>query len=240
MAAWEASRSRSTSTASTATNRTNNALGREELTRRSSGGDPAGVPLSVRSPVYQVMNGGRFPAASSRGNAALTLEHLSTMSSGLDCETQTELTGAEDVVTQQTDEPDWWKVTVGLKMMREPGERAVYCSVNPILIGGVMRRAGRGVRCRSCSTRSSMSPLAIRRYWMNLTPTGDAFMGGGVRSCAGLHEARELMMNGATWAGGGSSARSRRSIRDDVCRSLGSSELWISVAGMEYLVPGRA
>ncbi len=162
----------------------------------------AGVPLSVRSPVYQVMNGGSFPADLEPRKRALTLEHLLTMSSGLDCDdADPNSPGSEDVVTQQTDEPDWWKVTLGLKMIREPGERAVYCSVNPNLIGGVMQRAA-GRPLPELFRALIAEPLAIRRYWMNLTPTGDAFMGGGVRLLPrDFMKLGQLMMNGGTWGG---------------------------------------
>jgi CubicO group peptidase (beta-lactamase class C family) len=162
----------------------------------------AGVPLSVRSPVYQVMNGGSFPADLEPRKRALTLEHLLTMSSGLDCDdADPNSPGSEDVVTQQTDEPDWWKVTLGLRMIREPGERAVYCSVNPNLIGGVMQRAA-GRPLPELFHALIAGPLAIRRYWMNLTPTGDAFMGGGVRFLPrDFMKFGQLMMNGGTWGG---------------------------------------
>ena len=162
----------------------------------------AGVPLSARSPVYQVMNGGSFPADLEPRKRALTLEHLLTMSSGFDCDdADPNSPGSEDVVTQQTDERDWWKVTLGLKMIREPGERAVYCSVNPNLIGGVLQRAA-GRPLPELFHALIAEPLAIRRYWMNLTPTGDAFMGGGVRFLPrDFMKLGQLMMNGGTWGG---------------------------------------
>ena len=162
----------------------------------------AGVPLSARSPVYQVMNGGSFPADLEPRKRALTLEHLLTMSSGFDCDdADPNSPGSEDVVTQQTDERDWWKVTLGLKMIREPGERAVYCSVNPNLIGGVLQRAA-GRPLPELFHALIAEPLAIRRYWMNLTPTGDAFMGGGVRFLPrDFMKLGQLMMNGGKWGG---------------------------------------
>jgi len=200
----------------------------------------AGVPLSVRSPVYQVMNGGSFPADLEPRKRALTLEHLLTMSSGLDCDdADPNSPGSEDVVTQQTDEPDWWKVTLGLKMIREPGERAVYCSVNPNLIGGVMQRAA-GRPLPDLFHALIAEPLAIRRYWMNLTPTGDAFMGGGVRFLPrDFMKLGQLMMNGGTWGG-------RRVVSTEWAKratsplvSLGSQKYGYLWWVMEYLYQGR-
>ena len=162
----------------------------------------AGVPLSTRSPVYQVMNGGHFPTDLEPRKRALTLEHLLTMSSGLDCDDgDAKSPGSEDAVEEQTEEPDWWKLTLGLKMIRAPGERAVYCSVNPHLVGGVLQRAA-GRPLPELFHALIAQPLVIRRYWMNLTPTGDAFMGGGVRFLPrDFMKLGQLMMNGGKWGG---------------------------------------
>ncbi|HEU5262825.1 MAG TPA: serine hydrolase [Gemmatimonadales bacterium] len=162
----------------------------------------AGVPLSAGSPVYQVMNGDRFPNGLEPRKRALTLEHLLTMSSGLDCDdADPRSPGHEDRVAEQTEEPDWWKLTLGLRMIRQPGERAVYCSVNPNLIGGVMQKAA-GRPLPELFHELIAGPLGIRRYWMNLTPTGDAYMGGGVRFLPrDFMKLGQLMVNGGTWGG---------------------------------------
>jgi CubicO group peptidase (beta-lactamase class C family) len=200
----------------------------------------AGVPLSARSPVYQVMNGGSFPADLEPRKRALTLEHLLTMSSGLDCDdADPNSPGSEDVVTQQTDEPDWWKVTLGLKMIREPGERAVYCSVNPNLIGGVMQRAA-GRPLPELFHALIAEPLAIRRYWMNLTPTGDAFMGGGVRFLPrDFMKLGQLMMNGGTWGGRRVVSREWAKRATSPLVSLGSQKYGYLWWVMEYRYQGR-
>ncbi|HYG80466.1 MAG TPA: serine hydrolase, partial [Pyrinomonadaceae bacterium] len=47
----------------------------------------AGVPVSVSTPVYQAMNGGFFPPGlDDPRKKSLTVEHLLTMASGLDCD----------------------------------------------------------------------------------------------------------------------------------------------------------
>ena len=162
----------------------------------------AGVPLSARSRVYQVMNGGTFAHDLEPSKRVLTVEHLLTMSSGLDCDdSDPNSPGNEDAVANQTEEPDWWKLTLGLKMLREPGERAVYCSVQPNLIGGVVRKAA-GRPLPELFHDLVAEPLGIRRYWMNLTPTGEAYMGGGVRLLPrDFMKLGQLMMNGGIWRG---------------------------------------
>ncbi len=45
-------------------------------------------------------------------------------------------------------------------------------------------------------------PLEIRRYAMNLTPTGEAYMGGGVRFCPrDFMKLGQLMLDGGRWHG---------------------------------------
>jgi len=122
----------------------------------------AGVPLGVETPVYKVMNGGEFPKGLDARKRALSVQHLLTMSSGLDCDDSDDQSpGNEDKVQEQTAEPDWWKLTLGLDMIRDPGEKAVYCSVQPNLLGGVLKVA-RASRCRNCSTVCSPSRSASR------------------------------------------------------------------------------
>ena len=162
----------------------------------------AGVPLSPSSLVYQVMNGGTLARDLEPRKRVLTMEHLLTMSSGLDCDdSDPNSPGNEDAITQQTGEPDWWKLTLALKMIRDPGERAVYCSVQPNLIGGVLRKAA-GRPLPELFHDLVAEPLGIRQYWMNLTPTGDAYMGGGVRFLPrDFMKLGQLMINGGTWHG---------------------------------------
>ena len=127
------------------------------------------------------MNGGTLANDLDPRKRALTVEHLLTQTSGLDCDdSDPNSPGNEDAVAEQTAEPDWWKLTLALKMIRDPGTRPVYCSVQPNLVGGVLRTAA-GRPLVELFHDLIAEPLEIRRYWMNLTPTGEAYMGGGVR-----------------------------------------------------------
>ncbi|HEX8474636.1 MAG TPA: serine hydrolase [Pyrinomonadaceae bacterium] len=162
----------------------------------------AGVPVDVSSPVYRVMNGGEFPHGIEPRKKALTLESLLTMSSGLDCDdADPKSPGGEDTMQEQTEQPDYYQFALALKMIREPGEKAVYCSVQSNLVGGVLARAAK----QSLPTLFQnlvAEPLQIRRYYMNLTPTGDAYMGGGVRFLPrDFMKLAQLHLNGGTWNG---------------------------------------
>jgi len=162
----------------------------------------AGVPVNASSPVYQVMNGGAFPPHLDSRKKALAVESLLTMSSGLDCDdADPKSPGSEDNMLDQTEQPDYHKFTLALKMVRNPGERAVYCSVQPNLIGGILRRASK--ETLPVLFHSLLAePLQIKRYYMNLTPTGDAYMGGGARFLPrDFMKLGQLHLNGGTWNG---------------------------------------
>jgi CubicO group peptidase (beta-lactamase class C family) len=172
----------------------------------------AGVPLKVSSPVYQIMNGGAFPPNLEPRKRALTLEHLLTMSSGLDCDDEDPNSpGREDFMVDESGATDYYKYTMALKMIREPGEKAVYCSVNPNLAGGVLKRAS-GRSLPELTQELLAQPLQIKRYYLGLTPTGDAYMGGGARFLPrDFMKLAQLHVNGGTWNG-------RRILTEEWCR----------------------
>jgi CubicO group peptidase (beta-lactamase class C family) len=162
----------------------------------------SGVPLTPTSPVYRVMNGGSFPAGLDPRKSALTLQHLLNMSSGLDCDdSDPESPGNEDRIWQQTEQPDWYRFILDLKNIRDPGAQAVYCSINPHLAGGVLARAA-GRPLPDLFHDLVAEPLGIRQYYFNLTPSGDAYMGGGARLLPrDFMKLGQLMLNGGTWKG---------------------------------------
>jgi CubicO group peptidase (beta-lactamase class C family) len=162
----------------------------------------SGVPLSPESRVYQVMNGGTFPAGLEPRKRALTLEHLLTMSSGLDCDdSNDDSPGNENTMQSQTAQPDWYRFILDLKNIRDPGALSVYCSINPHLAGGVLARAAQRPLPELFHDLVA-GPLDIRRYYLFLTPTGDAYMGGGVRLLPrDFMKLGQLMLNDGMWNG---------------------------------------
>jgi CubicO group peptidase (beta-lactamase class C family) len=159
-----------------------------------------GAEIGPTTSVYSVMRpgGGSLDA----GKRALTLEHLLNMSSGYDCDDNGDTRpGNEDEITQQDQNPDWFRMILDLDVVREPGAQAVYCSINPHLAGGVLSAAtGRSVP--DLMQELVAEPLGIRHYYVPLTPMGEGYLGGGWRFLPrDFMKLGQLYLNGGTWQG---------------------------------------
>ena len=162
----------------------------------------ARVPLEPSSAVYQVMNGGAFPADVDTQKRAMTLEDLLTMSGGFFCDdTNDDAPGNEETMWDQTAEPDFYRFTMAVPMATPPGENAVYCSAMPNLALGMVGRAAHEDPV-FLFDRLMAQPMKIRRYEWGLDPAGHPYGGGGMnlllRDFAKLGQ---LMLNGGTWEG---------------------------------------
>ena len=162
----------------------------------------AGIPVSPASFVFEVMNGGEFPDGLEPRQRALTVEHLLTMSSGFDCDdNDPDSPGYEDKMWEQSEQPDFYKWTMALRMIREPGEKAVYCSANANLVGGTLKRAS-GKPLPELFQTLLAEPLNINRYYLPLSPIGDYTMTGGARFLPrDFMKLAQLHLNGGTWNG---------------------------------------
>jgi CubicO group peptidase (beta-lactamase class C family) len=176
----------------------------------------AGAPLTLASPVYQVMNGGTFPAGLEPRKRAMTLEHLLTMSSGHYCDdTDPKAPGREDTMTDDSDEPDYYQYTLRVPMATAPGEKSVYCSGVANLALGMLGRAT-GESPLYTFDRLVARPLKIDRYAFPLDRAGNPYGGGSMHMLPrDFMKLGQLMLNGGTWQG-------RRILdRDFVARASG-------------------
>ena len=137
------------------------------------------LPISPATKVYSVMESPTKFAALEPRKRALTLENLLMMSSGLDIDDGDDNSkGNEDTMQSQDEQPDWYRYTLDLKTVRDPGRRRstaaptrtsrVAClpSVRPPAPRAVSGSGGRAV--------------ADQNYAMDLQPTGEPYMGGGL------------------------------------------------------------
>jgi CubicO group peptidase (beta-lactamase class C family) len=161
-----------------------------------------GAPLKLTSAVYQVMNGGAFPPDLDPQKRAMTLEDLLTMSSGYFCDdTNDDAPGNEEVMTNQTAEPDYYRYTLNVPMATPPGENSVYCSASPNLALGMVG-AATGETPLYSFDRLIAAPLKISRYAWPLDPVGHPYGGGSVRLLPrDFVKLGQLMLNGGTWEG---------------------------------------
>jgi len=162
----------------------------------------AGVPLTLSSPVYQVMNGGAFPADLEPAKRTMTLEHLLTMSAGFFCDdTNDDAPGNENGMWDQTAEPDFYRFTMKVPLATPPGENSVYCSAMPNLALGMAGRAARE-NPMALFDRLVGEPLKIRRYEWGLDHAGNPYGGGGMTlALRDFIKLGQLMLNRGTWQG---------------------------------------
>jgi CubicO group peptidase (beta-lactamase class C family) len=159
-----------------------------------------GAPLELSSPVYQVMNGGTFPAGLDSIKRTMTLEHLLTMSSGFFCDdTNDDAPGNEDKMQEQSDEPDWYRYTLDVPQATPPGEKSVYCSASANLALGMVATATHESPL-DLFDRLLAWPMNIRRYAWWTDPAGHPYGGGGMQFTArDFMKFGQLMLNGGTW-----------------------------------------
>lgn len=162
----------------------------------------AGAPLKLSTPVYQIMNGGTFPAGLDPLKRAITLDHLLSMSSGYYCDDSDEKApGREDTMWENPDEPDFYKFALRLPMASRPGEKAVYCSTNPNLALGVLSKAT-GESPLYTFDRLVARPLKMRDYGWGTDRAGNPYGGGGALFLPrDFMKIGQLMLNGGTWDG---------------------------------------
>jgi CubicO group peptidase (beta-lactamase class C family) len=162
----------------------------------------AGAPLSLSSPVYQVMNGGTAPADLEPRQRAITLENLLTMSSGWFCDdTNEEAPGNEERMQDQEQEPDWYRFTLAVPMALDPGEQSIYCSANPNVALGMLG-AATGRSPLDAFDRLVAGPMRIDDYAWFLDPVGHPYGGGGVQlRPRDFLKFGQLMLNGGRWEG---------------------------------------
>jgi len=163
----------------------------------------AGAPIRLSTPVYQVMSGGAFPPGLEPRKRAMTLEHLLSMSSGYFCDDSNEnAPGREDGMwDQQETEPDFYRFTLPLPMAYAPGERAIYCSINPNLALGMLGRAT-GESPYYLFDRLVAAPMGIRHYAWTTDRAGNPYGGGGMALTArDFMKFGQLMLDGGSWKG---------------------------------------
>lgn len=161
-----------------------------------------GVFDSLDTPIYPLFGGVNGFANPDPRKERLTLRHAVTMSPGLDCrDGNPDSPGDEDVMQSQNQQPDWYRYTLDLPMVSAPGETSFYCTAGINLMGGAIQRAA-GMSLLRFFQENFADPLEISYYQVNLSPTEDAYMGGGIRlRPRDFLKLGQVYLDGGAWKG---------------------------------------
>ena len=198
----------------------------------------AGVPIRLNTPVYRTMLDS-LPQGLDPRKRAMTLEHLISMTAGYDCAGDS-APGNEDVMQSQIEERDWYRYTLNVPMLTAPGDTIVYCSIEPNLAGGMLRKIA-GEPLPEMFDRLVARPLGMSNYHLFLSPTGEAHGGGGHQFLPrDFLKLAQLMVNEGRWNGRQIISREWARRSGAALRNLSRSQqygwLWNSV---EYPYNGR-
>jgi CubicO group peptidase (beta-lactamase class C family) len=159
----------------------------------------AGVPIRLNTPVYRTMLDS-LPRGLDPRKRAMTLEHLVSMTAGYDCAGDS-AQGNEDVMQSQTAQPDWYRYTLDVPMLTAPGDTIVYCSIEPNLAGGMLRKIS-GEPLPELFYRLVARPMRMSNYHLFLSPTREAYGGGGHQfRPRDFMKLAQLMVNEGKWEG---------------------------------------
>jgi len=131
----------------------------------------------------------------------ITLGNLMTHSSGLDCDDNGNTTANEQKMQTQKVQPDYWKYMLDLPMANDPGRYYWYCSGGMNLMGAALTLATH-TWLPELFDRTVARPLQFGRYYYNLAPNLEGYLGGGVfMRPRDMLKIGQLYLNGGTWNG---------------------------------------
>jgi CubicO group peptidase (beta-lactamase class C family) len=184
----------------------------------------AGISITPSTPVYRTMLGS-IPSDLDPRKRAMTLEHLMSMTAGYNCGPD-DAPGNEDVMQEQTKEPDWVRYTLIVPMITAPGDTIVYCSIEANLAGGMLQKIAKEP-LPEMFYRLIAKPLEMKDYQLFLTPTGDAYSGGGHRfTSRDFLKLSQLMLNEGTWKGKRIMSREWTLKSGSAMRNLSKEQQW--------------
>ncbi|MEO1483670.1 MAG: serine hydrolase domain-containing protein [Myxococcota bacterium] len=152
------------------------------------------------TPVADVL-AGAGEAPSDPRKREITLGHLMSYSSGLDCDGVRPSQGSEDAMWSQKREANLWRFTARLPLIYDPGTRYAYCS-GSINMAAASITAKSGLPLYETFDRLIAEPLNFGTYHWNLAPNGEGYLAGGVyMSPRDILKLGVLYTAGGTWHG---------------------------------------
>ena len=112
-----------------------------------------------------------FPEYDFKNNSAekrrITIEHLLTNQSGLDCDVSNPTSEGNETTMNHSE--DWIKFTLDLPMVDTPGGKGMYCSGNPVTLGRIIEKSTHTL-LPSFAKENLFSPLNISTFKWNFNP----------------------------------------------------------------------
>jgi CubicO group peptidase (beta-lactamase class C family) len=133
---------------------------------------------------------------------AMTLEHLLTMTSGLDWpESSASYSSSGNIMNQMTMSPNWVRFVLDRPMVAEPGTRFNYSSGDSHLLAAIVQEAA-GMSAFSFARTYLFEPLGISRVYWPSDPQGIIFGAGGMRmTTRDMAKFGQLYLQGGVWDG---------------------------------------
>ncbi|MEA2766047.1 MAG: hypothetical protein QOK07_2451 [Gemmatimonadaceae bacterium] len=161
-----------------------------------------GAPISPETPIASVMGYAAPFANPDPRKQKITLANLMTHSSGLACDDNDDASpGNENTQWTQSAQPDFWKFMMDLPMSTDPGAHYAYCSGGMNLAGAALT-IGTKTWLPELFDRTLARPLQFGRYYFNLSPALEGYLGGGMRMRPrDLLKVGQLYLDGGVWNG---------------------------------------
>ena len=133
---------------------------------------------SLDSPIKSIFTQAGKPVDDPRKNN-VTLAHLMTFTSGLDCSETSTSAGSEDQMWEQQEQSNFWLYTAQLALLHQPGSRYAYCSGSSNLVGSSIKSAAK-MPIYEAFDRLIAAPMKFGPYHWNIAPNESSYLGGGV------------------------------------------------------------
>ena len=119
-----------------------------------------GLVRNIDDPVYKYLPNLRPQKNQDERKGAITIRHLLTMSTGLECnDWDPKSKGQEDRVYKKK---DWLQYTIDLPMANDPGEVSAYCSMGAILVAEIISVTS-GMSIQEFAQKNLFDPLGIKQ-----------------------------------------------------------------------------
>ena len=161
-----------------------------------------GVAIAPDTHIYRLLASmGPFANPDARKDQ-ITLAQLMTHTAGLECNDNDDNSlGNEGRMQSQSEQSNWWKYTLDLPMAHDPGRRYAYCSANENLVGAAIATATH-TWLPEWFDSAIARPLRFGRYYWNLMPNGEGYLGGGAfMRPRDLLKLGQAYLDGGTWNG---------------------------------------